>query len=305
MVADPHLDAVADQLGRDVGLDVGEPDHEIRLAASRISPIFALVNALTFGFSLRAAAGRTVKPLMPTMRSCSPSAYSVSVGSSVRQTMRDGAHHGYSIRFDQVPVVAALVQVALVQAELRAVPELHRARHDAEPAPARRPRHVAALEIGARLRPGALRRFRARPAFPIGRTPTRPTGCRAGARRNRRRPPRRPRFRRRPRSAPARPASRAASGTAARRADWPAARGPCGRRGACRRRNRARRAPSAARCATEGAALRVGGRDDHGGGVGFARRRGLREQVVEGGTGRRLGGGRRAWPHSRALRSTA
>ena len=31
-----------------------------------------------------------------------------------------------------------------------------------------------------------------------------------------------------------------------------------------------------------GAALRIGGRDDHGGGVGFARRRGLREQVVEG-----------------------
>ena len=56
----------------------------------RISPIFALVNALTFGFSLRACGGLTVKPLMPTMRSCSPSAYSVSVGSSVRQTMRRG-----------------------------------------------------------------------------------------------------------------------------------------------------------------------------------------------------------------------
>ena len=32
------------------------------------------VNALTLGFSLRATAGRTVNPLMPTMRSCSPSA---------------------------------------------------------------------------------------------------------------------------------------------------------------------------------------------------------------------------------------
>ena len=56
----------------------------------RISPIFALVKALTFGFSLRAIGGRTVKPLMPTMRCCSPSAYRVSVGSSVRQTMRWG-----------------------------------------------------------------------------------------------------------------------------------------------------------------------------------------------------------------------
>src|SRR5688500_16639811 len=56
----------------------------------RISSIFADVNALTFGFSLRAMAGRTVKPLMPTMRCCSPSAYSTSVGSSVRQTIRRG-----------------------------------------------------------------------------------------------------------------------------------------------------------------------------------------------------------------------
>ena len=56
----------------------------------RISPIFAEVNALTFGFSRRAIAGRTVNPEIPTMRSCSPSRYSVSVGSSVRQTMRLG-----------------------------------------------------------------------------------------------------------------------------------------------------------------------------------------------------------------------
>jgi hypothetical protein len=39
-----------------------------------ISEIFAEVKALTLGFSLRATAGRTVKPLMPTMRCCSPSA---------------------------------------------------------------------------------------------------------------------------------------------------------------------------------------------------------------------------------------
>src|SRR5690348_9420132 len=56
----------------------------------RISPIFALVNAETFGFSLRARGGRTVNPEMPTMRCSSPSAYSTSVGSSVRQTMRRG-----------------------------------------------------------------------------------------------------------------------------------------------------------------------------------------------------------------------
>src|SRR5690348_4627929 len=56
----------------------------------RISPIFALVKAETFGFSLRARGGRTVKPEMPTMRASSPSAYSTSVGSSVRQTMRRG-----------------------------------------------------------------------------------------------------------------------------------------------------------------------------------------------------------------------
>ena len=51
---------------------------------------FALVNAETLGFSRRARAGRTVNPEMPTMRSSSPSAYSTSVGSSVRHTIRCG-----------------------------------------------------------------------------------------------------------------------------------------------------------------------------------------------------------------------
>ena len=54
----------------------------------------ALVNAETFGFSLRARGGRTVKPEMPTMRRSSPSAYSTSVGSSVRHTMRWGKPSG-------------------------------------------------------------------------------------------------------------------------------------------------------------------------------------------------------------------
>src|SRR5579875_904982 len=42
------------------------------------------------GSPLRARGGRTVKPEMPTMRSCSPSAYSTSQGSSVTQTLRSG-----------------------------------------------------------------------------------------------------------------------------------------------------------------------------------------------------------------------
>src|SRR5215831_5112122 len=50
---------------------------------------FALMNAETFGFS-RASGGRTVYPETPTMRSPWPSRYSVSVVSSVRQTMRLG-----------------------------------------------------------------------------------------------------------------------------------------------------------------------------------------------------------------------
>ena len=76
--------------------------------------------------------------------------------------------------------------------------------------------------------------------------------------------------------------ARAASGTAAPRADWPAARGPCGRRGGCRRRSRARRAPSAARCAPRGGpAHRRWRRSSR---CGRARRPPrLREQAVEGG----------------------
>src|SRR6186713_59885 len=53
-----------------------------------ISSMRALVNAETLGFSRRARGGRTVKPEMPTIRSACPIAYSTSVGSSVRQTIR-------------------------------------------------------------------------------------------------------------------------------------------------------------------------------------------------------------------------
>ena len=59
-------------------------------SSARILSILALVKADTRGFSLRARGGRTVKPEMPTMRRSSPSRYSVSVVSSVRQTMRLG-----------------------------------------------------------------------------------------------------------------------------------------------------------------------------------------------------------------------
>ena len=57
---------------------------------ARILSILALMKAEILGFSLRAYGGRTVKPEMPTMRSCLPSKYNVSQVSSVRQTIRCG-----------------------------------------------------------------------------------------------------------------------------------------------------------------------------------------------------------------------
>ena len=74
----------------DVGLQVGEAEHEVGLERDDARRSCALVNAETRGFSRRARGGRTVKPEMPTMRQSSPSRYSVSVVSSVRQTMRCG-----------------------------------------------------------------------------------------------------------------------------------------------------------------------------------------------------------------------
>src|SRR5690606_3030575 len=134
---------------------------------ARIAPVRALVKALTLGFSRRARGGRTVKPLMPTMRSCSPSAYRVSVGSSVRQTMRRGPIsarrrlRGSRLQHPLRPAAFAitLVAPALVQAVARAVPELERARHDPEPAPARRSRHLATLEARLYLRQGGIERL--------------------------------------------------------------------------------------------------------------------------------------------------
>jgi hypothetical protein len=62
MIADPNFDTRLDERLCDVGLEVG------------MRSIRALVKAATLGFSRRARAGRTVKPEMPTIRSCSPSA---------------------------------------------------------------------------------------------------------------------------------------------------------------------------------------------------------------------------------------
>ena len=162
---------------RDVGLDVGETDHEVR-SSLRISPIFADVNALTFGLSVRAIGGRTVNPLMPTMRSCSlPSAHRTSVGSSVRadDAARADRHRAHMAQHPPRPaaVGVALVQVALVQAELRAVPELHRRRARPEAGPARRSRHVAAGEARSVLGVALVELSRGRAASAIAGTPTR------------------------------------------------------------------------------------------------------------------------------------
>src|SRR5438477_5881969 len=62
--------------------------------SARILSMFAEVKALTRGFSRRACGGRTTYPEMPTMRSCSPSKYSVSTVSSVRQAIRFGGNMG-------------------------------------------------------------------------------------------------------------------------------------------------------------------------------------------------------------------
>src|ERR1700692_3512364 len=67
--------------------------------SSTMRSILALVKAATLGFSHRARGGRTVKPEMPTIRSWSPSTYSVSVVSSVRQTMRRGPSSTLALMF--------------------------------------------------------------------------------------------------------------------------------------------------------------------------------------------------------------
>jgi hypothetical protein len=57
--------------------------------SARILSTFAEVKALTRGFSRRACGGRTTYPEMPTMRSCSPSRYSVS---TVSQPLSGGVY---------------------------------------------------------------------------------------------------------------------------------------------------------------------------------------------------------------------
>src|ERR1700716_4040437 len=52
----------------------------------------AEMKADTRGFSRRTCGGRHAAPATPTIRSCSPSRYSVSTVSSVRQTIRRGGN---------------------------------------------------------------------------------------------------------------------------------------------------------------------------------------------------------------------
>jgi len=87
LVEDVHLDAAAHEFGGDVGLQVREAEHEVRLEA-RMRSIFADVNADTRGFSRRARGGRTVKPEMPTMRQSRPA------GTGPRSFPRSGRRCG-------------------------------------------------------------------------------------------------------------------------------------------------------------------------------------------------------------------
>ena len=72
-----------------VRLDVGELDHEVRL--ERLSLLERAVDERTDHRLVALGLGRTLGVRADAaMRSCSPSAYRISVGSSVRQTIRCG-----------------------------------------------------------------------------------------------------------------------------------------------------------------------------------------------------------------------
>ena len=89
MVADPHLDAGLDQLARDIGLDIGEADRQIGLELQDLADLRVDERG-----DLRLFLARPRRPHSETGDAddamLSPSAYSTSVGSSVRQTMRCG-----------------------------------------------------------------------------------------------------------------------------------------------------------------------------------------------------------------------
>src|SRR5579871_32537 len=147
---------------------------------ARMSSILALVNAETFGFSRRACAGRTVKPEIPTIRSCKPSAYSTSVGSSVKQTIRSTAWHPRGKPLSLVPqhghrhlalmrIVPMLIKInALPGAQLRATVVHRHGQADASENGAHVRRHIVrafgvVLEDRVAVGHGARK-----PAFEIG-----------------------------------------------------------------------------------------------------------------------------------------
>lgn len=59
----------------------------------------AVEKPLILGFSLRARAGRVVKPEMPTTRSSSPKAYMTSTDSVDKQAMRCGRYLAFDAMF--------------------------------------------------------------------------------------------------------------------------------------------------------------------------------------------------------------
>jgi hypothetical protein len=83
--------ALADQGGDDIRLEIRKAENKVRPEVE-IFGISAEMNAETRVFSRRASGGRTQYPDIPTIRRCSPSRYSVSTVSSVKQTIRSGGN---------------------------------------------------------------------------------------------------------------------------------------------------------------------------------------------------------------------
>src|SRR5690606_14241095 len=105
VVADPHLDTVADELGGDVGLDVGKADHEVRLELEDLA-------------DLRAGEGADLRLLLAGDRR----PYGEAADADDAVLLAEGVQgfgrllgqaddaprsgHGYSIRLDQTPATS-------------------------------------------------------------------------------------------------------------------------------------------------------------------------------------------------------
>jgi len=81
----------ANEINDDIRLQIGERQYKIGLQGKDLIDVGRREGAHP-SFSRRACAGRTTYPEIPTMRSCSPSKYSVSTVSSVRQTILLGGN---------------------------------------------------------------------------------------------------------------------------------------------------------------------------------------------------------------------